>query len=147
LQEPGKIKEMKRIAVGNLWSRLRRIGIALICAAFLSFVLAPTPVTANESSSATQLRELAEHLKLAIEVLQRGNPQRAKQHYRDFDEGWERIEDGIRSKSRDSYRKIEQSMSDVKIRLLKPEQPDKNKALSVLRQLKATVEGVLPELQ
>ena len=133
--------------MGALFSRLSKIGSGLILAWFVLTVHALAPVVASERSSSSQLRELNKHVERAIEVLQKGDFQGAKQHYRDFDEGWERIEDGVRSKSRDNYRKIERSMGDVKVRLLKPDHPDKNKALSALKQLEATINGALPALK
>ena len=133
--------------MGDLFSELSKIGGGLILAWFVLTFQGLTPGFAGERSSSSQLRELNKHVELAIEVLQKGDFQGAKQHFRNFDEGWERVEDGIRSKSRETYRKIERSMSDVKIRLLKPEHPDKTKALSALEQLQATIHGALPALK
>ena len=133
--------------MGDLFSRLSKIGGGLILAWIVLNFHGLTPALAGERSSSRQLRELNKHAELAIEEVQQGNFQGAKQHFQDFDVGWEQIEDGIRAKSRDIYRKIERSMSDVKIRLLKPEHPDKDKALSALKQLEATINGAFPALK
>ena len=45
---------------------------------------------------ATQLQELGKYAAAATEALQSGDVRAAKQHFQDFDQGWDRIEDGVR---------------------------------------------------
>ena len=96
---------------------------------------------------ATQLQELGKYVAAATEALQSGDVRAAKQHFQDFDQGWDRIEDGVRAKSRDAYQKVERSMGNVKIKLVKPNKPDNAAALTALKELKATIEAVLPGLR
>lgn len=102
---------------------------------------------ASDSSSAGQLQALAKRLDQAMDALKASNLQEAKHQYQEFDEGWEQIEDGIRAKSRDAYRKIEQAMDEVKATLLKAEQPDNARATAALKQLDQTVDDALPGLR
>ena len=101
----------------------------------------------SEGAPATQLQDLSKLAASATEALKSGNVAAAKQRYRDFDQGWDRIEDGVRAKSRDIYRKIERAMSNVKLKLVKPNKPDQAAALAALRELSATIDAALPGLR
>ena len=113
----------------------------LLCAA-ASILWAGTP-----SAPATQLQDLGKYVVSAVEALKAGNVQAAKQYYQEFDKGWDRIEDGVRGKSRDIYRKIEGAMSNVKLKLVKPTKPDQAAALTALKELGATIDAALPGLR
>lgn len=123
-----------------------RIGV-LFCLAMVVLWTGSYTNAAPASSRAEQLKDLTKHLTLAAEALKGGDILKAKQQYREFDKGWDRIEDGVKAKSRDSYRKIEKAMSAVKVSLLKPEKPDSTKALAALNKVNETVDAVLPSLR
>ena len=96
---------------------------------------------------AAQLQELSKYVVSATGALQSGDVRAAKQRFQDFDQGWDRIEDGVRAKSRDVYQKVERAMGNVKIKLVKPNKPDSAAALAALKELKATIDAVLPSLR
>ena len=96
---------------------------------------------------ATQLQELSKNVASAMEALQSGDVPTARQRFRDFDQGWDRIEDGVRAKSRDAYQKVERAMGGVKTKLVKPAKPDDAAALKALQELKATIDAVIPGLR
>ena len=96
---------------------------------------------------ATQLQELSKFVASAIASLQSGDVPAAKRRFQDFDQGWDRIEDGVRAKSRDVYQKVERAMGKVKTTLVKPNKPDNAAALTALKELKATIDAALPSLR
>ncbi len=125
----------------------QRVKIALLLGGCLLLGIQFSLATAGESAPVKQLQDIQEHVELAMDALKTGDVQVAKKHYHEFDEGWERIEDGVRVKSRDSYRKIEQAMGKVKARLVKPDKPNSKAALSALEQLKAVIDASLSTLR
>jgi hypothetical protein len=99
------------------------------------------------AGTASQLRDLNKYLDESVEALQKNDVAKAKQEYEEFDEGWERVEDGVRAQSTDLYRKIEDAMGEVKGTLVTPATPDTAKATDALKKLKKTVEDALPSLR
>ena len=114
---------------------------------WLLWALAGALWAGTASAPATQLQELSKYVASAMATLQSGDVRAAKQHFQDFDQGWDRIEDGVRAKSRDVYQKVERAMGNVKIKLVKPNKPDSAAALAALKELKATIDAVLPSLR
>ncbi len=98
-------------------------------------------------SPADQLEALRKHLAAALEALDQGNIAAAKQAYREFEQGWEQIEGGIRPKSRAIYDKVEGAMSGVGRSLLSSDQPDVPTAQAALKHLDETVTAALPALR
>src|SRR5207244_6158092 len=82
---------------------------------------APAP-----ASPADQLAQLSKHVSAALDALGLGDLATAKQEYQQFDAGWLGIEDGVRAKSRDSYRQIETAMREVGIALSEADRPERS---------------------
>ena len=75
----------------------------------------------------------------AIAAAQAGDLAKAKDEFEEYDEAWEKIEDGIKDASADAYKAIEDDMDEVEIALVKPAQPDKAASLSALQKLRSTI--------
>ena len=103
--------------------------------------------TTPAGSPADQLKALSQHLDVALDALKAGDVAKAKQEYQAFDEGWEQIEDGVRAKSRDQYRAIEDAMGDVQALLLTPATPENGRARVALEKLDRTIAAALPALR
>ena len=78
-------------------------------------------------------------------ALSRGDVVAARAAYGQFDAGWEAIEDGVRARSRDSYRSIEDAMSDV-YRALNGAPVDTARATVLLGELQTRVERFIATL-
>ncbi len=65
---------------------------------------------------------------------------RAKAKFESFDEGWDRVEDGVKEKSKDAYKQIEEGIDGVKNTLTRPAQPNAEKAAAALQTLAKTVQ-------
>jgi hypothetical protein len=102
---------------------------------------------AAEGSPAADLQGLSKHVDSAMVALKSGDVREARRRYQDFDRGWDRIEDGVRAKSREVYQKVERAMGGVKNKLVKPSKPDADAALKALGELKSTIEASLSALR
>ena len=108
----------------------------------------PSPLPSPAAGSpADQLSALGRRVDAAAQALQTGNLAQAKHEFEEFDEGWEKIEDGIRDKSRDAYRAIEDAMDEVEAALVKPATPDVAATTAALRKLRETIDRSLPALR
>ncbi|HLH25470.1 MAG TPA: FTR1 family protein [Chloroflexota bacterium] len=112
----------------------------LVLLALLALVWAGRPRAAaaadDDAALANGLQTLVGHVDAASAALARGDIADARAAYTQFDNGWFDIEDGVRERSRDSYRAIERAMDDVQFGL-RPDQPDVaavQGSLGVLRQ-------------
>ena len=123
---------------------LEAVGIALALLLIVACGGAGPPT--YQTTVAADLQALGTHLDLAIGALNRGDLRTARREYQGFDQGWDKIEDGIKARSRDSYRSIERAMDDVKVALLQAENPDSASALGALRKLDETIKTALPGL-
>ncbi len=103
-----------------------------------------SPAAANVSR---QLEDAAQEVDKAIAAAQGGDLAKAKSEFEEFDEDWDKIEDGVKAKSPDAYRTIEDAMDEVELALVKPAAPDKDTALSALRKLRQTIADQAPRLR
>lgn len=62
---------------------------------------------------ATGLRALNDFAAASASALAASDPVAAREAYALFDSGWQAIEDGVRERSRDDYRSIEEAMREV----------------------------------
>jgi hypothetical protein len=102
---------------------------------------------AGSGTVAEDLKALTYYLAEALEALEAGDVAKAQHEYEEFDDDWERVEDGVRAKSRDAYRDIELAMSDVKSLLLRQDAPDAARAADALKTLAETIDASLPGLR
>lgn len=77
----------------------------------------------------------------ALASLAAGDVSGARAAYQRFDEGWGRVEDGVRAASRPSYRAIEDAMGDVKAALVKTDNVDRARATTALTKLRAELDA------
>ncbi|HEY7067149.1 MAG TPA: FTR1 family protein [Chloroflexota bacterium] len=99
---------------------------ALVFAALaVAWIAAPLATRAadDDATLASGLRALVAHADAASAALTRGDVAAARAAYKQFDDGWFDIEDGVSARSRDQYRAIERAMDDVNFGL-RPDQPD-----------------------
>ena len=103
----------------------------------LLLLLAPfsRPSFASGASPAEQLSKLARHLDAALSRLESSDLHGAQTAYKRFEDGWEKIEDGIREKSKTHYRAIEDAMGEASY-LLNAEPFDSGKAKSAIKKLR-----------
>ena len=97
--------------------------------------------------AADELSDISHELDEVLEALQEGKVSEAQDHYTSFDDAWFDIEDGVRVKSRDAYRAIEEAMTVVKNELIRPESPDVSKAMAAVEELNAVIDTSLPGLR
>lgn len=124
-----------------------------VLAAFLGGVVlascggAASPGSARTGSPADQLAAATKEVDKAIDAMQAGDAAKAKKEFLEFDEEWDKFEDGIKAKSADSYRKIEDAMDDVEASLVKAATVEKDKALAALKKLRQTIDAELPKVK
>src|SRR5207248_7476668 len=106
-----------------------------------------SPSPAASAAPADQLADLGRHATQALGALQAGDLARAQREYEEFDEGWDRIEDEIKARSPESYRKIEEAMDEVKAALLRSSSPDPDRVTTALQNLSQAIAGALPALR
>ena len=95
-----------------------------------------TMVAANTKA---ELTKMTDYLKESTDAVQAGEFEKAKGSFKEFDENWEKVEDGIKDQSKDAYKAIEDGMDEVENTLIKPDSPDKDKAIAALNSLSQTV--------
>ncbi len=139
---------------------MKRLPIILIVGILSTFTLAgcsqtqpPTteqqPTTTATESSASNTPEtpgkgvsgllsVVSNTKTAAEA---GDFAKAKQEFEKFEDVWKTIEDGIKTKSPDSYKAIEDSLDKVTAQL-KGTAPNKEKVLTELKSLDKSIQGV-----
>jgi hypothetical protein len=74
-------------------------------------------------------------IRAAVEA---GDFAKAQTEFDEFDESWEKVEDGIKDKSPDGYTAIEESMDAVRA-ALNEAQPNNEKVFAALQELEANV--------
>lgn len=129
-----------------LWSLMALGLIAMVFSVPVSAARAARHESGKVASPAGELKALTTHLDRIVEALKADEVSKAKQLYREFDRGWERIEDGIRARSRASYRDLERAMGRVRSTLVKPPKPDRGRAMAAVRKLHEKVDSALPGL-
>ncbi|SRR5579884_1793354 len=87
---------------------------------------------------ATGLQALNNFAVLAQNALAQNDVDAARAAYAQFDAGWQAIEDGVRARSRDDYRSIEDAMSDAD-RALRANPVDTAQASALLGELQNRV--------
>lgn len=105
-----------------------------------------TPPTANNSSSggiANQegyktLLGVVSNTEAAVEA---GDFTKAKAEFNNFEKNWKQVEDGVKVKSPDSYKAIEDSLNQVNGEF-RGSQPDKQNVLTALQSLRKTISSV-----
>jgi hypothetical protein len=97
----------------------------------------PTTATAGKDN----LTEMKGYVTEAVTAVKANNFAKAKQEYKEYDEKWEKVEEGVRTKSQDAYIKIEKDMDQVTNTLVKPAKPDKAKATAALNALSKTLDA------
>lgn len=91
----------------------------------------------NAKDTVTQMKG---YLAESIKAVQANDLAKAKAEYKECDENWDKVEDGVKEQSKDSYKAIEEAMDQVKNTLVKPTTPDKDKAIAALESLSKTLE-------
>ncbi len=113
----------------------------------LSAPTAPPTAPATATDVVRDLESAAQEIDKAIAAAQNGDLDTARQEYHEFDEDWEKVEDGVRGKSRDAYKAIEQAMDEVQAVLLKTSTPDKEASVAALRSLRQVIDAQKPALK
>lgn len=128
-----------------------RSGLARISALALAVVVLLAACgatgTGTAKTSPDDLKALTTHLDDAVARLKNNDVAGAKESFKKFDDGWAKVEDGVKAKNKDGYAKIEDGITDVKAALVVPATPDKQKAIDALRKLDSTVDDVVPTLK
>ncbi|HEY9693165.1 MAG TPA: hypothetical protein V6D15_13215 [Oculatellaceae cyanobacterium] len=101
-----------------------------------------SPKTAPASTAGKDnLTEMKGYVTQAVSAVKANNFAKAKQEYKKYDEKWEAVEDGVRTKSQDAYIKIEKDMDQVTNTLVTPAKPDKTKSTAALNALSKTLDA------
>jgi hypothetical protein len=98
----------------------------------------PDQTTATTSEASNPLLPIVSSTKTAVEA---GNFAKAKTEFENFDKSWKDIEDGVKAKSPDSYKAIEDSIDKVTAEL-KQSKPAKDKVVTELQALEKSVKSV-----
>jgi len=143
-------------AISRPWSGAL-VGVAVLALVALvptwahaSPSLAPAAAVSAQDDSATLaagLRSLNGFAAASAAALAAGDPAAARTAYAQFDSGWDAIEDGVRERSRDDYRSIEDAMREVD-RALRGDSVDAGTATQWLAELQSRVEkfvAMLPD--
>lgn len=99
-------------------ARARAVILRALVIAFALFVWqGPMAALAQGQTAAAQLGDLAKQVDLALARVAAGDVAGAQSAYKAFDTGWFDIEDGVRDRSRESYRAIEDAMAGARTAL------------------------------
>lgn len=93
------------------------------------------------------LKKLKGSLKRSLAAVKAGDFDKAKKRFDTFEQGWEKIEDGVKARSAESYKAIEAGMDEVENTLVRPTTPDKAKAIAALESFSKTVETQRSKMQ
>lgn len=99
------------------------------------------------TTSPDQLKALTTNLDDAVAKLKANDLPGAKASFQKFNDDWAKIEDGVKAKNKDGYKKIESGITDVQAVLTVPATPDPKKAIDALEQLDSTVDDVVSTLK
>ncbi len=107
---------------------------------------APTASASPKAAPAStagkdNVTELKGYVTETLTAVKANNFAKAKQGYNKIEGKWSKIEDGVRTKSQDTYIKIEKDLSQVVNTVEKPAKPDKNKAIAALNSLSKTLDA------
>ncbi len=104
---------MQLSSVGSLWQRRSRI-FSLIAALAILFSLGFWQVSlAKAAGPEEDLTRITTHIESALKATQVGDLETAQKEFKTFSNQWFEIEDGVKAKSKDAYRTIEEKMSDI----------------------------------
>ena len=106
-----------------------------------------TTTTKASGSAADELKALTKNLDDAVANLKANDVAGAQAAFQKFDDGWAKVEDGVKAKNKDGYAKIESGITDVKAVLTVPASPDPKKAIDALEKLDSVVDDVVPTLK
>lgn len=110
-------------------------------AATSSAAASPTNTTTATGTGAKDTpSQMKGYLSQSIEAVKANDFTKAKSDFKEFDESWEKVEDGVKEQSKAGYKEIEDAMDQVENTLVKPAAPDKGKAIAALESLSKTVE-------
>jgi hypothetical protein len=98
-----------------------------------------------DTQLAAGLSRLNAYAAAAQAALTQGDVATARAAYSQFDNGWFDIEDGVRARSRDAYRSIEDAMADVD-RALRVSTVDTAQVIALLAELQVRVERFIATL-
>ena len=106
-------------------------------------IASASPSASPETASAGKdnLTQMKGYVTEAVTAVKANDFAKAKQEYKEYDEKWEEVEDGVRTKSQDAYIKIEKDMDQVKNTLVTPAKPDPTKATAALESLSKTLDA------
>lgn len=128
-----------------------RAGLTRILALALAAIVLLTGCGAASGGTAKtspdDLKALTAHLDDAVAKLKNNDLTGAKDSFKKFDDGWAKVEDGVKAKNKDGYAKIEDGITDVKAVLTVPATPDKDNAIAALQKLDSVVDDVVPTLK
>lgn len=108
----------------------------------LGSLLAFFPPPAAAATAARQLSVLAAHLDVAMSRLRSGDLRGARSAYEHFDDGWYDMEDGVKARSKTSYRSIENAMGDARY-ALEAEPFNESKAMAALKKLRSECDAFI----
>jgi predicted lipoprotein len=111
----------------------------------LSVAHAAQVISVDNAALIAGLQTLNSYAALAQTALGQNDLTAARAAYAQFDQGWDAIEDGVRERSRDDYRNIEDAMSDVD-RALRGSNPDPAQINALLAELQARVDRFIATL-
>ena len=112
-------------------------GLLLLGMVAFGAAASPAAAAVDDGTLNQQITALRGLVAESMEALAKGDIARARQKYHDFDETWDKYEDGVTQRSRDAYRSIEDAMDGVKAALVAPDAGavDQQKAGAMLRAL------------
>ncbi|HEX2910470.1 MAG TPA: FTR1 family protein [Chloroflexia bacterium] len=97
---------------------------------------------ARAASAEDDLARINANIETAISAAQAGDTAGAQKAYKAFDDAWFNIEDGVRAKSKDTYRAIELKMQDVEFAFSK-NPPASKEVVTALEALETTNEAFI----
>ena len=111
--------------------------VSLLTVTSCSTTPSPAPEAAAANAPLNELSRLIAAIETAVTA---GDIPTAKLAYETYDATWYKLEDGVKTASKDAYKAIETGMEDVQNTLTRPETVDKAQALRAVQALQATVQ-------
>lgn len=94
---------------------------------------------ASAAQVATDMVTLTTKLATVSASLTQNNVKQAQDQFKDFDETWDKVEDGVKSRSADAYKDIEDKIGNFENAIIKPTTPDVEKGKQAVKDLTDTI--------
>ncbi len=134
----------KRNSVYGLVAGLLLLSLGVIACGDTTTAVAPAAATSTAGAKAGASKAVEDAVKLQTRLdtltstLVLKDVKQAKVLVTEFDDAWGKVEDGIKDRSADTYKKVEEKLDNMKAVIVKTDNPDLDKSKQAVKELNDT---------